>query len=75
MISNLQRQVSFDLLAATTLQGKTVSNKVARYVADFVYEREGQRVIEDYKGGVMSDIARLKLRWMEAMGMPVKLVK
>lgn len=74
MISNLQRQVSFNLMAARSVDGKTVAAKVGRYVADFVYLRDGQQVIEDFKGGI-TDLAAWKLRHMEAMGFPVKLTK
>lgn len=71
-ISGLRRQVSFDLLAARELDGRTVPAKVVRYVADFVYERGGERVIEDVKPrDVMSDVADLKLKWMAAMGLKV----
>jgi hypothetical protein len=72
IISNLKRQVSFDLMAATSLGDRTVGAKVARYVADFTYTRDGEDVIEDWKGG-MTDVAALKLKWMAAMGKPVKL--
>lgn len=72
VISGLNRQVSFDLMAATKLQNMTVAAKVARYVADFTYYRDGEYVIEDFKGA-MTDVAALKLKWMAAMGKPVKL--
>ena len=72
IISNLQTQVSFDLMAAKQLQGRTVQVKVARYVADFVYDRDGENITEDVKGSITS-MAILKLKWMEAMGKPVKL--
>lgn len=71
-ISNLRRQVSFDLMAARQLNGRTVAAKVGRYVADFVYERDGEEVIEDFKGGI-TDLASWKVRHMEAMGFKVKL--
>ena len=71
-IENLETQVRFPLLAHRA-DGSAV--KVADYVADFVYFRDGVRVIEDAKSaGVISDVAALKLRWMQAQGNPVTLV-
>lgn len=72
LISNLQRQVRFDLMAARQLEGRTVAAKVGVYVADFVYTRDGESITEDFKGA-LTDIAHWKLRHMEAMGNPVKL--
>ena len=73
-ISGLRRQVSFDLrtFRPAGTGGDVMAVRVARYVADFVYIENGRQVIEDYKGA-MTDVAALKLRWMEAMGLPVKL--
>lgn len=73
-IENLETQVRFPLMAARS-DGLPV--KVATYIADFVYHRAetGERIIEDTKSaGVMSDVAALKLRWMEAQGLPVTIV-
>ncbi len=72
MITDLQRQVRFDLMAARVLEGRTVTAKVGQYIADFVYMEDGKQVIEDFKGG-MTDLAAWKLRHMAAQGMPVKL--
>lgn len=76
-ITNLQKQVRFDLLAYGEA-GRPV--KVGVYVADFVYRRDGARVVEDCKGKrkdgfVVDNVAKLKLEWMEAMGLPVTIVK
>lgn len=70
-ISELQTQVRFDLLAHR--DGKPV--KVGQYVADFVYKRDGETVIEDAKGSAMTDLADWKIRHMAAQGSPVKLSK
>lgn len=59
-ISNLQRQVEFELIPAQRepdrvgvrggkIKGKTIEHAV-RYVADFVYVEDGQTVVEDVKG-------------------------
>lgn len=69
MISELTRQVRFPLMA-TRIDGLQV--KVAEYVADFCYIEKGEQVIEDFKGGI-TDVASLKLRWMEAVGLPVRI--
>lgn len=48
-ISDLQRQVKFELIPSQRIDGKVVERAVC-YVADFVYERNGQKVVEDTKG-------------------------
>lgn len=73
-VSDLKRQIRFDLMAACRVEGRLVENKVGYYVADFTYTRDGKEIIEDYKGAAIDPVAALKLRWMEAMGKPVKLV-
>lgn len=73
-ISGLRTQVRFDLRTWRSVDGDNVVNvNVAKYVADFVYTKNGNQIIEDYKGA-MTDVAALKLRWMEAMGLPVTLI-
>ena len=58
-ISNLQRQVEFELIPAQRepntvgvrggkIKGKTLEHAV-KYVADFVYTEDGQTVVEDVK--------------------------
>lgn len=60
-ISNLRRQVRFELLPAAykdVVKHLKTKDKVVRrlflnpvsYVADFVYEKDGQTVVEDTKG-------------------------
>lgn len=76
-VTDLQKQVRFDLLAYGP---GGVPVKVGVYVADFVYRRDGVRVIEDVKGRrkasfVADPVAKLKLEWMAAMGNPVTIVK
>jgi hypothetical protein len=69
LISDLHKQVRFDLMAA---RADGVGVKVGQYVADFVYQRDGERVIEDHKGGI-TDLAAWKIRHMAAQGLPVKI--
>ena len=71
-IENLERQVRFPLMAFNAEKGLPV--KVGEYIADYVYFRDGVRVIEDFKGA-LTDLAHWKLRHMDAQGMPVKLSK
>lgn len=67
-ISGLSRQVRFPLMAH---RADGLGAKVGEYIADFCYVENGKQVIEDFKGA-MTDVAALKLRWMEAQGLPVK---
>ena len=48
-ISNLRRQVPFELLPSQKRNGKVIERPV-KYVADFVYIENGQEVVEDAKG-------------------------
>lgn len=43
-ITNLACQVPFELIP------KQAGERAARYVADFVYEEDGERIVEDTKG-------------------------
>lgn len=68
-ISELTRQVRFPLMAR---RADGLGVKVGEYIADFCYVEDGRQVIEDFKGA-MTDVAALKIRWMEAMSLPVKI--
>ena len=72
IVSELRRQVRFNLNAAGP-RGEVV--RVGAYVADFVYLRDGDTIIEDVKGGAITDLAVWKVRHMAAQGQPVKLRK
>ena len=48
-ISNLRRQVPFELLPTQKRDGKVIERPV-KYVADFVYTENGEEVVEDAKG-------------------------
>lgn len=72
-IRNLQRQVRFELIPAqrepdTTgprggvRHGKVIERPVS-YIADFVYDRDGQRIVEDTKG-VRTDDYKIKRKLM-----------
>lgn len=75
-VTNLRRQVRFDLNAFDESFVRPRARKVGEYWADFVYEQNGATIIEDYKGGeVMTELASWKLRHMAAQGNPVKISK
>ena len=48
-ITELQRQVKYELLPSQRIDGKVVERPVA-YVADFQYRENGKTIIEDVKG-------------------------
>lgn len=69
-ISNLERQVKFDLLPAQYVtdkkDGKIKTRCVERkcsYVADFVYIQNGEKVVEDAKG-YRTEAYRIKRKMM-----------
>lgn len=49
LISNLQRQVKYELIPTQRINGKVVERPVS-YIADFVYNKDGGFVVEDVKG-------------------------
>ena len=49
LIKNLKRQVRFELIPSQYKDGKCLYRSVS-YIADFVYEQNGETVIEDTKG-------------------------
>jgi hypothetical protein len=57
-IQELRRQVSFELIP------KIGRMRAIRYVADFVYTKNGGQVVEDSKGGVKTRLYMLKWRLM-----------
>jgi hypothetical protein len=48
-ISDLKRQVKFELIPSQKVGGKVVE-RACSYVADFVYMENGKTVVEDTKG-------------------------
>lgn len=47
-ITKLQRQVPY--LLVPTQRTETVTERAVKYIADFVYERDGKIIVEDTKG-------------------------
>ena len=65
-IQNLRRQVKYVLIPSQRIDGKVVEREVA-YKADFVYEADGETVVEDVKGckkGAGYDVFVLKRKMM-----------
>ena len=61
-IQNLQRQVKYILIPSQRIDGKVVERECS-YVADYVYEENGQTVVEDVKG-FRTDAYRIKRKMM-----------
>ena len=61
-VTDLQRQVKFELIPAQRIDGKVVE-RACGYVADFVYMENGQQVVEDAKG-MRTQEYRLKRKLM-----------
>ena len=61
-VTDLQRQVKFELIPAQRIDGKVVE-RACSYVADFVYQERGQQVVEDAKG-MRTQEYRLKRKLM-----------
>ncbi|VVE90416.1 DUF1064 domain-containing protein [Pandoraea bronchicola] len=72
LISGLRRQVRFEIAPAVVIQGR---KRPARYyVADFVYLRSSEEVIEDVKGHLTAEY-RLKRHLMAAKGLTITEIK
>ena len=71
-ISDLERQVVFVLAEAVVIDGR--KKPALRYVADFVYERDGKTVIEDVKGMVTREY-RMKRHLMAVRGHQIVEIK
>jgi len=54
-ITGLELQVPFDLVAGGV--------HICKYIADFVYQQDGERIVEDAKGNI-TEMYRLKRRLM-----------
>ena len=48
-IKNLQRQQRIELIPSQRIDGKVVERPCC-YVADFIYEEDGKKIVEDSKG-------------------------
>ena len=48
-IRNLRRQIKYELIPAQKIHVR-IAERACSYIADFVYEENGQTVVEDVKG-------------------------
>lgn len=62
VISDLQRQVKFELQPAFYFQGKKI--RPIQYAADFTYYEDGKHIVEDVKG-VKTQEYKLKKKMMQ----------
>ena len=62
LITDLRRQVPYELIPAQKQNGKTVERAV-KYIADFVYTMGGRTIVEDAKG-VRTDVYKIKKKLM-----------
>lgn len=63
-ITDLKRQVKFELIPSQRIGGKVVE-RPCNYIADFVYQENGQTVVEDVKGVKTKDyiLKRKMMLW------------
>lgn len=61
IISDLRCQVSYELVKSQRVCGKMI--RASYYIADFVYNRDGEEVVEDAKG-VKTAVYQLKKKLM-----------
>ena len=63
-IKDLKEQVVFEIAPSVVIQGR--KRPPMKYIADFVYYVDGQRVVEDVKG-LRTDVYRIKRHLMKAV--------
>ena len=49
-ITNLRRQVKFELIPSQKDENGKLAERECSYYADFVYEKDGKTIVEDTKG-------------------------
>ena len=70
-ITGLQRQVRFELIPSQRVDGKVVERPV-HYVADFVYQEDGQTVVEDTKGFKTKDYILKRKMMLHTHGIRIR---
>ena len=67
-ITDLKRQVKFELIPSQRIGGKVVE-RPCNYVADFVYKENGQTIVEDTKGFKTKDyiLKRKMMLWFHGI--------
>ena len=75
-ISCLMRQVSYTLVPGVRFAGVKRPTPALRYIADAVYVRDGKVVVEDTKGGPLTQAFKIKRHLMLAIhGIDVQIVR
>lgn len=67
LISNLDRQVRFELIPNQRDENNKVIERKIDYIADFVYTKNGQQIVEDvkgYKGSIAYQLFVIKRKLM-----------
>ncbi|MCA8045505.1 DUF1064 domain-containing protein [Burkholderia arboris] len=72
LISDLERQVAYVLADPVAINGR--KKPALRYIADFVYDRDGKTVIEDVKGVITAEY-RIKRHLMALRGLQIVEIK
>ena len=71
MVTDLKRQVRFELIPSQRIDGKVVERPV-HYVADFVYKENGQTVVEDTKGFKTKDYILKRKMMLHTHGIRIR---
>lgn len=71
MVTGLRRQVRFELIPSQRIDGKVVERPV-HYVADFVYQENGQTVVEDTKGFKTKDYVLKRKLMLHTHGIRIR---
>lgn len=66
LITDLRRQVPFELAPAVHLPGKCRMSPPLRYFADFVYVQDDRQIVEDVKGFI-TEVYRIKRHLLKAL--------
>ncbi len=70
----LERQPIIEIAPGVKISGQKRKSPAIRYVGDFAYMENGQRVIEDVKG-VLTPVYKLKRHLLALQGVEIKEVK
>ena len=70
-IQNLRLQVKYLLIPSQRIDGKAVEREVT-YVADFVYEQNGETVVEDSKGHRTKDYIIKRKLMLSVWGIQIR---
>lgn len=70
VIKDLQRQVKYTLIPAH--KGEHRTERACTYIADFVYEYDGQTVVEDVKGLIRPEYVIKRKLMLDRFGISIK---